>query len=99
MSEFGSVADLDGVSFDSNIETAVESVLAGGENAVWVLFEVLCLALVRTRAKYIASSCHTDNSGVTCGRPSGRTVESQNTSASSIRRRPPPNRSGAPPRY
>src|ERR1019366_9038696 len=38
--------------------------------------------------KYIASSCHTANRGVTCGRPSGRTVESQNTSASLMCRRP-----------
>jgi hypothetical protein len=35
-----------------------------------------------------ASPCHTASSGVTCGRPSGRTVETQNTSASSMHRRP-----------
>src|SRR5271154_883541 len=45
-----SLAALDGLSFDHDIET-VESVLARGENALWVLLEVLCLALFRTRAK------------------------------------------------
>src|ERR1700678_546701 len=50
MIELRSIIDLDGLSFDHNIET-VESVLARGENAVSVFPEVLCLALVRTRAK------------------------------------------------
>jgi ubiquinone/menaquinone biosynthesis C-methylase UbiE len=45
-----SIADLDGLSFDHDIET-VESVLARGENALWVLLEVLCLTLFRTRAE------------------------------------------------
>src|SRR5580692_3740882 len=48
--ELRCIADLDGASFDHDIET-VETVLARGENALWVLPEVLCLTLRWTRAK------------------------------------------------
>lgn len=85
--ELRSIADLDGASFDHDIE-AVEPVLTRSENALRSCFRFFALRSAGPVQKYIASSCHTANSGVTWGRPSGRTVESQNTSAPSMFRRP-----------
>src|SRR2546421_820444 len=42
---------------------------------------------VSVAVKWMAPSCHTGTHGVTCGRPSARTVESQNSSAVSSTRR------------
>ena len=85
--ELRCVADLDGASFDTTSRPS---------SPFWPVVRMHCGFCPRFFAlrssvpmqKYIASSCHTANRGVTCGRPSGRTVESQNTSASSMCRRP-----------
>ena len=53
-----------------------------------VTHEVLRLAFVGPVQKYSAPSSQKDNSGVRCGRPSGRIVEIQYTSAPSRRSRP-----------
>ena len=54
---------------------------AGGQDDVPVRSQVHGFCSSAPVAKWIASSSHTAMSGVTCGRPSARTVETQNSSA------------------
>ena len=56
---------------------------AGGQDDVPVRSQVHGFCSSAPVAKWIASSSHTAMSGVTCGRPSARTVETQNSSARS----------------
>jgi hypothetical protein len=76
--ELSIVAHLCGVAVDHEIKT-VEGVAAGGEDAVRVSARLRALRSLEPVQKYNAPSDQAPNSGVTCGRPSGRTVDSQYT--------------------
>lgn len=70
------VADLNGVALDDQIEALPEVVAAGREDAMRLrrMFRSFCSP--SPVQKYSAPSSQTATSGVTCGRPSARTVES-----------------------
>ena len=72
--------DAFGRAFDHEVET-VEGALPRGKNAMRVLREVLRFPLVRSSTEVQGPFEPDPHRGVTCGRPSGRTVESQYTSA------------------
>ena len=81
--EFCLVADLGDLPFDHNVKTFSESVAARRKNAMWIPLEVLRLALLRAGAEIHRVGAPDGQQRGGCGRPSGRTVESQSTSASS----------------
>ena len=81
VSEFGPLAHHCGRTLDDEVQTIIESVASSREHASRVLREVLGLAFGWTGAEVQPPSRQTPNSGVTCGRPSGRTVDNQYTSA------------------
>ncbi len=74
------VAHTFGRSFNHEVE-AVEGALPRRKDAMTVCREVLRFSLVRSSTEVQSPFEPDPNRGVTCGRPSGRTVESQYTSA------------------
>jgi hypothetical protein len=79
-SQLGLVAHQFRRTLDDDVKT-VEAVTARRDDALGVLYEVLRLAFGRPVQKYNAPSSQTPTSGVTCGRPLGRTVDNQYTLA------------------
>jgi hypothetical protein len=78
----GFVDDLAGLALDDYVYARVPLVAPGGESATWGFVRRLtAFCSAGPVQKWRASSCHTATSGVTCGRPSARTVVIQNSSA------------------
>ena len=81
--EHGVVGDLHRLALDHDVQAAVPPVAAGGQHDVRVTAQVGELLLPGTGRKPDGSLGPGATTGVTCGRPSARTVEIQNSSASS----------------